>query len=203
MSRAPILPRRLAALALAGLLVACTGACTGGDNALLPASQRMPSEAGGPFELVEQTGRTVTDRDFHGRAMLVYFGYANCASLCGLSLATLADAVDAVDPAGNETALVFVTLDPRRDTTELLADYVPLFHEHMRGLGGTREQVDQAARSFKVYFTVNEDGDGRFYSVDHTRWSYLIGRDGRLVQAFGPADPPELIAARLRAYLAG
>lgn len=191
--------RRLVPLMLAGLLTACSGAA----NPLLPASQRMPSEAGGPFELVDQTGMTVTDQDFHGQVMLVYFGYTNCASLCGLSLATLADAMDAVDPAGSETALVFVTLDPRRDTTELLAEYVQLFHERMRGLGGTREQVDGAARAFKVYFTVNEDGDGRFYSVDHTRWSYLVGRDGRLVQAFGPGDPPEAIAARLQAYLRG
>jgi protein SCO1/2 len=191
--------RRSAAGALALLgLAGCSG-----DGPLVPAAQRLPETAGGPFALVDQDGRTVTDRDFQGRAMLVYFGYTSCASLCGLSLSTLADALDAVDPAAERTALVFVSLDPRRDTPAVLGGYVGLFHERMQGLTGTPEQVDAAARAFKVYYTVGDSGETPFYGIDHTRWSYLIGRDGRLVQAFGPFDPPATIADRLDAYLDG
>ncbi len=150
---------------------------------------------GGPFTLTDQSGHAVTDRDFAGRYLLLYFGYTYCPDVCPTELGTIAAAMDAMGPAAERVTPVFVTVDPERDTPEQLADYVSRFHPRMVGLTGTPEQVAAAARSYRVFFQkVRPQGMGD-YLMDHSSFIYLVGPDGRVRQLFRPGAAPEAIAA--------
>jgi len=160
-------------------------------------------EIGGPFELVDHTGKTVTDADFHGRYMLVYFGYTYCPDVCPTELAVVAQALDALGEAAAQVTPVLITVDPERDTVAILADYVPLFHERLVGLTGSRAQIDQAARGYKAFYKKVEDDGSADYLMDHSSFTYLIGPDGAFVTAFAYGTPPEDIAASIRTHMAG
>ncbi|MBP0464382.1 SCO family protein [Roseomonas sp. PWR1] len=156
---------------------------------------------GGPFTLVDHTGRTVTDRDFAGRAVLLYFGYAYCPDVCPTELGTIAAALDAMGPAGERVTPVFITIDPERDTQAALADYVSRFHPRMVGLTGTPEQIAQAARAYRVYYAKVRPRDMGDYLMDHSSFIYFIGPDGRVRSLFRPETTPEAIAGAVAAQL--
>ena len=156
---------------------------------------------GGPFTLVDHTGRTVTERDFAGRPLLVYFGYTYCPDVCPTELGTIAAAMDAMGPAGERVTPVFITVDPERDTQAGMADYVSRFHPRMVGLRGSAEQTAQAARAFRVYFAKVQPRDTTEYLMDHSSFIYLVGPDGRVRSLFRPETSPEAIAAAVTAQL--
>lgn len=156
---------------------------------------------GGPFSLVDQTGRTVTERDYAGRWSLVYFGYSFCPDVCPTELGTMAAAVDALGPAGEQVVPIFITVDPQRDTPTHLADYVSRFHPRMQGLTGTPEQVAEAARRYRVYFARAQRSDSTDYLMDHSSFIYLVGPDGRVRSLFRPEMKPEDIAAAVAGQL--
>ena len=156
---------------------------------------------GGPFTLVDHTGRTVTERDFAGRLMLVYFGFTYCPDVCPTELGTIAAALDAMGPAGDRVTPVFVSVDPERDTPEAMADYVSRFHPRMVGLTGSAEQVAAAARAYRVYFAKVRPRDSGDYLMDHSSFIYLVGPDGRVRSLFRPETAPEAIAAAVTAQL--
>lgn len=140
---------------------------------------------GGPFELVDgATGKTVTDADFQGRYMLIFFGYTFCPDVCPSSLATVGQALDMLPP---EKALriepMFITVDPERDTPEVVAEYVSHFHPRFHGLSGSAEQVRAASKAYRVYAAkVDEDpADPDSYLMDHSAIAYLMGPDGNFV----------------------
>jgi len=158
---------------------------------------------GGPFELTDHTGKTVTDKDFRGKYMLVYFGYTYCPDVCPTSLAIIADALDQLTPAQLEKVVpIFISVDPDRDTVQALADFVPNFHDKLVGLTGTPEQIKAVGRAYKAYFAkVNEDDPDGNYLMDHSSFTYLMGPDGKYVTHFSHGTPPEVMAKRLAEIL--
>lgn len=158
---------------------------------------------GGPFTLVDHAGRTVTERDYAGRFLLVHFGYTYCPNLCPTALTMMTQAIDLLGSDGAPVTPLFITVDPARDTVEQLRMYVGHFHPRLVGLTGTPEQVAAAARAYQVHFApvARNDGDDEDYLVDHTAIIYLMGRDGRFRAHFTLDTPAAAIAARIREYL--
>lgn len=154
---------------------------------------------GGPFELVNQDGETVTQEDFAGKYMLTYFGYTFCPDVCPTELQVMGTALDLMpEDIANEITPVFFTVDPERDTVEAIAQYVPYFHERMVGLTGTVEQTTAAAKTFRVYYAKSipegETEDTDAYLMDHSSFVYLMDRDGQFVRHFNYGTSPEDMA---------
>jgi len=158
-------------------------------------------ELGGPFELVDHQGRTVTDADFRGQFLLVYFGYTYCPDFCPSELQNMAVALDRLGGQAAEVTPVFISIDPERDTVEAIRDYVPHFHDRMVGLTGSPEQVASAAKQYRVYYAKAEDASATEYLMDHSTFVYLAGRDGKVLSVFRYNTPPEDMAAVIRLYL--
>jgi cytochrome oxidase Cu insertion factor (SCO1/SenC/PrrC family) len=189
----------IACIALLGLLVVVwvgIGLINDPERGGLPTAQ-----IGGPFTLVDQTGRTVTDRDFRGRPMLVYFGYTYCPDVCPTGLSVMGTALDELEKDAGKVASIFVTVDPDRDTAEVMQGYVSHFHPTLTGLTGSVEQVTQAAKAYKVYFRLNPPDKDGGYLVDHTSIIYLMDKSGRFVRHFTHTSKPDEIAAALRKVL--
>ncbi|WP_270934498.1 SCO family protein [Falsiroseomonas oryzae] len=158
---------------------------------------------GGPFTLTDHTGRRVTEADFAGRFLLVYFGFTYCPDVCPTELGTIAAAVDALDGQADRVVPVFITVDPERDTQEAMADYVSRFHPRMVGLTGTEQQVAAAARAYRVFYAKVQRTDATDYLVDHSSFVYLVGPDGRVRALFRPDTTPDAIAQAIRGQLRG
>ena len=194
----------LATLAILLLAAAVLGGALWRTEATAPAADEAPVPIGGPFRLVDQTGREVTDADFRGKLMLVYFGYTYCPDMCPLGLSTITAAMDALPPAAQaEVVPVFITVDPERDTVAVMQDYVQGFSPRLVGLTGSEAAVAEAVRAYRVYARRSEveGADGR-YLVDHSTFTYLMGRDGRYRTHFGHAVAPDEMARRIEEELA-
>jgi protein SCO1/2 len=168
-----------------------------------PGGVQLPSGLvlGGPFQLTDHTGRAVTEADFAGRFMLVYFGFTYCPDVCPTELGTIAAALDALEEAGERVTPVLVTVDPERDTPAALADYVSRFHPRMVGLTGTPEQVAAVARAYRVFYAKVQRPEMSQYLMDHSSFIYLVGPDGRVRSLFRPETSPEAIAQAVRSQL--
>ena len=192
----------LAVAALAALLVVATATWF----VLSPATRSMAGgEAlvGGPFTLTDQHGAAVTDQDFAGRYMLIYFGYTYCPDVCPLSLSNMAQAVDLLPADKAEQVVpIMITVDPERDTVGQLAEYAPLFHPRLVALTGTPEQIKQAAKAYRVYYSKAGNGDSDAYLMDHSTFIYLMGPDGKYLRHFSHTATPEEIAAGIEAAMA-
>jgi protein SCO1/2 len=151
---------------------------------ILGSSSTGEALVGGPFDLIDHTGRRVTDADFRGKWLLVFFGYTHCPDACPLSLHEIAIALDHLGDAGRDVDALFISIDPERDTPEVLAEFVGAFHERIIGLTGTPEQVEAAAKAYRVYYQKRTDGDPVYYLVDHTTAIYFMGPDGKYVTHF-------------------
>jgi cytochrome oxidase Cu insertion factor (SCO1/SenC/PrrC family) len=151
-------------------------------------------QVGGPFELVDHTGKTVTEADFAGGYMLVYFGFTYCPDICPTALQGMARALDSLGPQGDKVRPVFITVDPERDTPENMAAYVNHFHERMVGLTGTPEQVREAAKAYKVFYKKVQGSGDADYVMDHTSVVYLMGPDGKFAGHFNHTTSPEEMA---------
>ncbi len=157
---------------------------------------------GGPFTLVQHDGRTVTDLDFRGRWMLIYFGYTFCPDVCPTSLTLASSALDRLTPTQRQMVVpVFITVDPTRDTVAVMKDYVSAFTADMVGLTGSEEQVAAAMKAYKVYAAKAKSDDPATYTVDHSSILYLVGPDGRFVQHFPHGAGIEDVAAGLKKHL--
>lgn len=164
---------------------------------------QMPGgiQLGGPFELVDQTGKAVTDRDYAGRWLLVYFGFTFCPDVCPTELGTMASALDAMGPTAESVTPLLITIDPQRDTPAALADYVPRFHPRLQGLTGTPEQIAAVARRYRVYYAKVQRPEMTDYLMDHSSFIYLVGPDGRVRSLFRPEMTPEQIAAAVEGQI--
>ena len=154
---------------------------------------------GGPFELVNQDGETVTQDDFKGKYMLAYFGYTFCPDVCPTELQVIGTALDMMpDDVSKEITPVFFTVDPTRDTVDAIAEYVPYFHERMVGLTGTVEQTSAAAKAYRVYYAKSipegQPEDTDTYLIDHSSFVYLMDRDGKFIRHFSYGTSPEDMA---------
>jgi protein SCO1/2 len=157
---------------------------------------------GGPFALTDQDGRRRTDEDFRGKLMLVYFGFTYCPDICPTDLQQMALAVDRLGPAGEMVQPVFITVDPERDTAAHLKDYMPMFHPRFVGLTGDAAAIEAAARAYRVYFEKAERADKADYTINHSAFIYLIGRDGEYLGFFPPGTSAERLADAMRPSLA-
>ncbi len=153
---------------------------------------------GGPFSLVDQTSRPVTDRDYLGRYMLVYFGFTQCPDICPTGLQVIGAALDQIGSKADRITPMFITIDPERDTPAKLAEYVRAFHPRMVGLTGSAEEIHAVAKAYRVYY--KKVPDARFpgdYTMDHTSIMYLMGPDGQFIAHFTHATAVDVLAARL------
>jgi len=179
--------KRLPLLAIAGLIAgAALGLMFVTSSANRPAQQgsTVTGKAliGGPFTLTDQAGRRVTEKDFLGRYMLIFFGYTHCPDICPSALQVMAAALDKLGDKAKEITPVFVTLDPERDTPAKMADYVKSFDQRIVGLTGSKEEVASAAKAYRVYYQLGQpDKQTGDYAVDHAAIIYLMGKDGQFV----------------------
>ncbi len=156
---------------------------------------------GGPFSLVDDTGKPVTDATYHGRWMLVYFGYTFCPDVCPTELQTIAGALDKIGPLAKNVAPLFITVDPERDTQTVLAQYVKLFDDRIVGLTGTPAQIAAAAKAYRVYYAKTTPKDSSTYLMDHSSFMYLMGPDGRLRTLFPQGLSADKLADALRTQM--
>ena len=154
---------------------------------------------GGPFALLDGDGRTVRDTDFRGRAMLVYFGYTHCPDACPTALADMASALDLLGDRKQDVALVFITVDPERDTPAVMKDYVSAFGVPIAALSGSDEAIRAVAKAYRVYYAKHPTKDG--YDMDHSSIIYAMDRRGRFASNFTHETAPEKIAAGVRALI--
>ncbi len=159
---------------------------------------------GGPFSLVAQDGRRVTEGDLKGRFAVVYFGYTHCPDMCPLGLETVTRAVELLpQPAAERVQPVFVTVDPARDTPEVMRAYAASFHPRLLALTGSEAEVQGALKAYRVYARKAENapaGEAE-YLVDHSTFTYVMGPDGRYVAHFSHGTTAEEMAKRLGALL--
>jgi protein SCO1 len=166
----------------------------------LPNGATQPSGVGGPFRLIDQNGRAVTERDFKGEPFLVFFGFTNCPDICPTTLFEMSEVLKRLGPDADKTAALFISVDPERDTPEKLKDYVSSFHPRIFGLTGTLEEIALVEKEYRVYAkkVPLKDGD---YTMDHTAVVYLMDKDGRFVAPFNLKKSADEAAADLRRRL--
>jgi protein SCO1/2 len=194
----------LVAVLLGGLVILAAGAFLGLGLREAPkgaAGTLLASAIGGPFRLVDQNGKTVTDADLKGKWSLIYFGYTHCPDACPTTLNEIAIALDDLGPKRDAVRPVFITVDPERDTPEVLKSYVTSFDAPILALTGTPEQIAQAAKDYRVYYAKHPEPGGD-YSMDHSSVIYVMDPEGRFTATFTPESSPEDIAARLKKLLA-
>lgn len=158
---------------------------------------------GGPFSLINQNGDTVTDQDFRGRYMLVFFGYTNCPDVCPAELQVIAAAMDGLTPKEKKKVVpIFITLDPDRDTPGVLKVYLANFGPEFVGLTGTATQIATVAAEYKVQYHFNRKGENlEDYTIDHSTILYLMGPDGKYLDHFNYGAGSSQIVAALKRYL--
>ena len=197
---------RLLAVSVAGFLI---GALGGAGLLVLSHTAQEPAVQtsgkaliGGPFTLVDQTGKTVTDQDFRGRYRLVFFGFTHCPDICPAELQVMSAALDALGPKADSIVPIFITLDPERDTQATMAAYVKNFGPRFVGLTGSSEQIAAAAKAYRVaYSKFQQDKKSSDYSIDHSALVYLMGKDGEYISHFAYGTPASQMTETLRRYL--
>jgi protein SCO1/2 len=159
---------------------------------------------GGPFTLTDQHGNTVTDADFRGRYMLVYFGFTYCPDVCPTALSTITEAMNRLGDAADEIVPILITVDPERDTPEQLKMYASHFSPRLVALTGTPEQIASVAKEYRIYYAkVAEQGaSDDTYIMDHSAITYLMGPDGAYVRHFSHATTADRMAEQLREIVA-
>jgi protein SCO1 len=167
-----------------------------GGSVLAPAAS-----LGGPFTLTGADGAAVTDRSFPGKFLLIYFGYTYCPDACPTALSNVAGALAKLGPAADRLQVLFITVDPRRDTPQVMGDYVKAFDPRIVGLTGTPEQISAVAREYKVYVSPHAE-EGKDYLVDHSSFLYLMNPQGRFERIFASDTPAAGLAEQLRPLLA-
>ena len=159
-----------------------------------------PAAIGGPFELADQTGRTVTEKSMQGHPTLVFFGFTHCPDVCPTTLFEMSEVLRAMGKDGDGVNTYFISVDPDRDTPAAMKDYLSSFDPRLRGLTGNPEQIAKVLSEYRVYAkkVPLKDGD---YTMDHTALIYLMDRDGRFVSPFNLNRKPEDAASELKRYL--
>lgn len=158
---------------------------------------------GGPFSLVTHTGEPKTDKDYLGQWVLIYFGFTHCPDVCPEELEKMIQVVNEIDdiPTLPDLTPLFITIDPERDTKEAIANYVKEFSPKLVGLTGTKEEIDQVARAYRVYYSPGPRDEDEDYIVDHTIIMYLVGPDGEFLDYFGQNKKNAEIAGSIAAHM--
>ena len=192
--------RPVAALAL--LLVLMLGACGGGQGAAPPLAG---ATMGGPFTLTDQNGRRVSDTAFAGKYRLIYFGYTFCPDVCPLDMQMIGAGLrqfEAGDPArAARIQPIFITVDPARDTPEVLRHFVAAFHPRLIGLTGSEEEIARVAREYRIFYERAAPGPDGSYMVNHSRMAVLYGPQGQPIAIVPDDRGPAGVAAELERWV--
>lgn len=167
-------------------------------------SREVGDRLGGDFTLTAHTGDRMSNSDFRGKYMLIYFGYSYCPDVCPLELAKMTLGLNALEEEGYDTSPLqplFISVDPERDTVEALAGYVQDFHPRLIALTGTMEEIQDVAKKYRVYFKKRVQDGVEGYLMDHQSFIFVMGPDGDYVRLFSAKDKPEDIAAAFRPVL--
>jgi protein SCO1/2 len=165
----------------------------------LPTPIPAPSAIGGPFSLVDQTGKPVTEADLKGKPSLMFFGFTHCPDICPTALFDMTQVYKALGRDGDKVQAYFVSVDPERDTPEILKEYLSSFDPRLRGLTGDQAAVSAMEKAYRVYSKkIPLEAGG--YTMDHTALVYLMDKEGRFVAPFNLKRKPEEAAAELKRY---
>ena len=198
---------RFVSFVMVAFAIGIAGYLYTGDRVLSPPQSAQGTGKaliGGPFELVAHDGRKVTQADFAGKHMLVFFGFTNCPDVCPAKLNTISIALEDLGPLAEQVTPVFITVDPERDTPERMAEYVSNFSAGIVGLTGTPGQIKHAAKAYRVYYAkVEMENSASGYTMDHSAFTYLMDENGEYVTHFAYGVSPAKMTERLRQQLAG
>jgi cytochrome oxidase Cu insertion factor (SCO1/SenC/PrrC family) len=202
--RKSLMPRRAVLIFAAAVLLIAAG--LGGfaymSRQLAESGGTGVALVGGPFSLTDQNGRRVSEKDFLGRHMLVFFGFTYCPDICPTELQVMTAALDAMGPEGEKIQPVFVSIDPERDTPEVLKSYVENFGPRLIGLTGTPEEIAAVAKAYRVYYAkAGDQSSPDSYLMDHSSIIYLMGPDGRFVKHFPFTTDVAKLTAELKEAL--
>ena len=190
--------KRAAAAALLALLLAACGP----RGPVFDGSDVSGSSFGHDFQLTDPAGHTRTLADYRGKAVAVFFGYTQCPDVCPTTMAALAEAMRKLGPDADRVQVVFITVDPERDTADLLGKYVPAFDPRFVGLRGDAAATERTAREFKVIYQKVPGNAPDRYTVDHSAGVFLYDPQGSLRVFEGNNASPDVFAHDLRALLA-
>jgi protein SCO1/2 len=190
----------------AGLAVLAAGVISvlllaGGYLWLLGGTTPPSSIIGGHWSLTRSDGARVTDRDFHGRYVLIYFGYTSCPDVCPTTLEAVTDAMRRLGPRADRLQPLFITVDPARDTPAVVRRYVEAFGSHLIGLTGTLDEIARVEREYRIRSMIDRERSRSGYAVDHTAVLLLLGPDGRYLAPLPADESGQAIAARLQHFL--
>jgi protein SCO1/2 len=159
-----------------------------------------PAAIGGPFQLTDQSGQAVTDKDMQGRPTLIFFGFTHCPDVCPTSLFEMSELLRAMGQDADRVNAYFISVDPERDTTDAMKDYLSSFDPHLKGLTGPPDDLAKVISEYRVYAkkVPLKDGD---YTMDHTALVYLMDREGKFVAPFNLKRTPDEAASDLKRYL--
>jgi protein SCO1 len=157
-------------------------------------------QIGGPFNLLDSNGKTVSDTDVITEPSLVYFGYTFCPDVCPMDAVRNAEAVDVLEENGQMVTPVFISIDPKRDTPEVIGDYAEAVHPRMVGLTGSAEQVKAASRAYRTYYKAHDSSD-EYYLVDHSTMTYLVLPEHGVVEFFRRDASPEAMAEKSACFI--
>ena len=159
----------------------------------------QPAAIGGPFQLTDQHGKAVTEKNLKGKPTLIFFGYTHCPDVCPTSLFEISEVLRALGKDADKVNAVFISVDPERDTPATMKDYLSSFDPHLEGLSGDPAETAKVITSYRVYAkkVPTKDGD---YTMDHTALVYLMDKDGRFVAPFNMKRRPQDAAADLERY---
>lgn len=192
--------RSIRILVVLAAFVAGALALTAGVMVLAPAEKTRPSSVGGPFELVNQDGKTVTDADFRGKPFLVFFGFTHCPDICPTTLFEVSEVFNRLGADAEKVSAIFVTVDPERDTPEKLKLYLSSFHPRISALSGSNAQIEAIKKAYFVYAKrVPLEGGG--YTMDHTSIVYFMDKQGKFIAPFNLKRDADAAAADLKRRL--
>jgi protein SCO1/2 len=192
-------PLWIIGLAAAAMLVLAAGALVGlafRDGPKGAAGTVLGTSIGGAFRLTDQNGKPFTDADLRGKWNLVFFGYTHCPDTCPTTLNEIALAMDKLGKKRDQVRVVFISVDPERDTPPVLKSYVESFDAPITALSGTADEVKQAAADYRVYYAKHKRADGG-YDMDHSAVIYVMDPQGRFTATFTPDTQADAMAARL------
>jgi cytochrome oxidase Cu insertion factor (SCO1/SenC/PrrC family) len=193
-NRQALIPYLLLAAALAGGLLWHESETVPGLGRSIVTGQ---ADVGGPFRLIDQNGKAVSDTDFRGRYMLIYFGYSFCPDVCPTTLSVMAQALDKLGGESRRVTPIFITIDPERDTPQVLGDYMKAFGPNFVGLTGNAAAIKDAEKKYRVY-AVKKPLEKGGYGMDHSSVMYLMGPDGKMISFYDEAISPDDLAKDLR-----